>query len=73
MITANAVKGGLSTFGLKTRVIAPVIVNPQAKEEGSQPAAVDDGACGEVEHERSLARMQPKKKRRVVRRFAYDL
>src|SRR5690606_11941298 len=50
VIAPDAVKRGFAAFGLKARVVATVVVDPQPEEEGCEAAAVDDGTGREVEH-----------------------
>ena len=69
VIAADAVKRGFTAFGLKARVVATVVVDPQPEEEGCEAAAVNDGTGREVEHGKKRNENRDKKKSRVMRRL----
>jgi hypothetical protein len=50
MIATDAVKRGVAPFDLEARVIAAVVVNPQAEKDRGNRQREDQGTCGEVEH-----------------------
>jgi hypothetical protein len=55
VFAGNAVKGNPAAFAFKARVIATVIVKPQAKKHRRDKQAVDDDRGGQGEHGIMLA------------------
>ena len=50
LIAANAVKRGLAPFALKPAVVTAVVIQPEEKKPDREQHAVDNGACGQIEH-----------------------
>jgi hypothetical protein len=57
------VERGFAPLGFESRMIPPVIIDPQAEEERGQPAAVNHGSGGGIKHAQKLARTQRMRKR----------
>ena len=70
MAAGDAVKRGLATFALEPRVVAAVIVKPQAEEYRRDEQAIDDNRGGQGEHGPILAEMSGRAKRRMAGDFS---